>query len=102
MISEINRCKADILWVGMTAPKQETWIFDQRERLDVTFAGAIGAVFDFYAGSISRSHPFFINLGIEWLPRLLREPKRLWKRTFVSAPIFVRDLIVARFCGRAK
>ena len=58
-------------------------------QLDVRVAGAIGAVFDFYAGRIRRSHPLFQRLGLEWLPRLLQEPRRLWRRTFVSAPRFL-------------
>ena len=93
MIAAINVTRPDVLWVGMTAPKQEKWIFENRERLEVHFAAAIGAVFDFYTGNIKRSHPVFQWLGLEWLPRLVQQPKRLWKRTFVSAPIFVWHVI---------
>ena len=57
--------------------------------LDVKFVAAIGAVFDFYTGKIGRSHRVYQRFGMEWLPRLLQEPRRLWRRTFVSAPIFV-------------
>jgi N-acetylglucosaminyldiphosphoundecaprenol N-acetyl-beta-D-mannosaminyltransferase len=89
MIAAINASKADVLWVGMTAPKQEKWIFENRARLNVKFAGAIGAVFDFYTGRVKRSHPVFQRLGLEWLPRLVQQPRRLWRRMFVSAPIFV-------------
>ena len=89
MISVVNTARPDVLWVGMTAPKQEKWIFENLHRLDVKFAGAVGAVFDFYVGNVKRSHPVFQSLGLEWLPRLLRQPRRLWRRTFVSAPIFV-------------
>lgn len=93
MIQAINQATPDVLWVGMTAPKQEKWIFDNLHRLDVKFAGAIGAVFDFYVGKVKRSHPVFQRLGLEWLPRLLQQPGRLWKRMFVSAPIFVWHVI---------
>lgn len=93
MVEAINRETPDVLWVGMTAPKQEKWIFENLFRLDVKFAGAIGAVFDFYAGNVKRSHPVFQQLGLEWLPRLLQQPGRLWKRTFVSAPVFVLHVI---------
>jgi N-acetylglucosaminyldiphosphoundecaprenol N-acetyl-beta-D-mannosaminyltransferase len=89
MINVVNAARPDVLWVGMTAPKQEKWIFENLHRLDVKFAGAVGAVFDFYVGNVKRSHPVFQSLGLEWLPRLLRQPRRLWRRTFVSAPIFV-------------
>jgi N-acetylglucosaminyldiphosphoundecaprenol N-acetyl-beta-D-mannosaminyltransferase len=73
----------------MTAPKQEKWIDQNRSRLKVKFAGAIGAVFDFYAGQVQRSHPIFQRLGLEWLPRLIQQPRRLWRRMFISAPLFV-------------
>ena len=89
MVAAINASRADVLWVGMTAPKQEKWIFDHRERLEVGFAAAVGAVFDFYTGNVKRSHPVFQKLGLEWLPRLIQQPRRLWRRMFVSAPVFV-------------
>jgi len=93
MVHAINQAAPDVLWVGMTAPKQEKWIFDNLHRLDVKFAGAIGAVFDFYVGKVKRSHPVFQRLGLEWLPRLLQQPGRLWKRMFVSAPLFVWHVV---------
>jgi N-acetylglucosaminyldiphosphoundecaprenol N-acetyl-beta-D-mannosaminyltransferase len=89
MVATINAARPDVLWVGMTAPKQESWIHQLRERLDVRFAAAIGAVFDFYIGRVKRSPAAFQVLGLEWLPRLVQEPRRLWRRTFVSAPIFM-------------
>ncbi len=96
MTEAINWVKADVLWVGMTAPKQEKWIFQNRHRLDVKFIGPIGAVFDFYTGNVSRSHPVFQKAGLEWLPRLLRQPRRLYRRTFVSAPRFLYRVIRQR------
>ena len=92
MCSAINAVKPDVLWIGMTAPKQEKWIAENLHRLDVRFIGAIGAVFDFYSGKVNRSHPVFQRFGLEWLPRLLQQPRRLWKRMFVSAPIFIFDV----------
>jgi N-acetylglucosaminyldiphosphoundecaprenol N-acetyl-beta-D-mannosaminyltransferase len=89
MVDAVNASGADVLWLAMTAPKQEKWLAAHADRLDVRFAGAIGAVFDFYAGKVQRSPPVFQRLGLEWLPRLLREPRRLWRRMFVSAPIFL-------------
>ncbi|MGD8350884.1 MAG: WecB/TagA/CpsF family glycosyltransferase [Gammaproteobacteria bacterium] len=101
MVERVNRANADVLWVGMTAPKQEEWIHQVLPRLNVRFAGAVGAIFDFYAGKVKRSHPFFGRLGLEWLPRLLREPRRLWRRTLVSAPIFLWHVLRARFGATA-
>lgn len=93
MVRAINAARPDVLWVGMTAPKQELWTHTVRHRLDVKFAAAVGAVFDFYAGTVKRPHPLIQRVGLEWAPRLLREPRRLWRRTFVSAPVFVWHII---------
>ena len=100
MIAAINAAKPDVLWVGMTAPKQEKWIHQNSHRLQVKFIGAIGAVFDFYTGRVQRSHPVFQRLGLEWLPRLLQEPRRLWRRMFISAPLFVLDVLMAKISGK--
>ncbi len=89
MVNAVNAATPDVLWVGMTAPKQEKWIHAECGRLNVKFAAAIGAVFDFYAGRVVRSHPVFQKLGLEWLPRLIQQPRRLWRRMFISAPIFL-------------
>ena len=89
MMAAIHAAAPDVLWVGMTAPKQEKWIYENRDRLNVKFAAAVGAVFDFYTEKVKRSHPAFQKIGLEWLPRLMREPKRLWRRNFVSTPLFL-------------
>lgn len=92
MLSAINEVRPDVLWVGLTAPKQEKWIFQCLDRADVRFVGAIGAVFDFYSGRVQRPGSIARRLGLEWLVRLLREPRRLWTRTFVSVPMFLLDV----------
>jgi len=97
MTNAINAAGADVLWVGMTAPKQEKFIFENRAQLNVKFTAAVGAVFDFYSGNVKRSHPVFQRMGLEWLPRLIQEPRRLWRRMFVSAPVFVWNVIRQRF-----
>lgn len=102
MIAAINQARPDILWVGMTAPKQEKWIHQNLHRLDVRFAAAIGAVFDFYTGRVVRSHPAFQRLGLEWLPRLIQEPRRLWRRMFISAPVFMWHVVRARLHSAVK
>ncbi|HEC99026.1 MAG TPA: glycosyltransferase [Proteobacteria bacterium] len=93
MIEAINNFRPDVLWVGMTAPKQEKWIYQNKDRLDVKFIGAIGAVFDFFTGNVKRSNPFFLKTGLEWLPRLLQEPRRLWRRNVISNPKFLFRVI---------
>lgn len=102
MVAAINAMHVDVLWVGMTAPKQEKWISEVLPRLNIKFAGAVGAVFDFYSGKVKRSHPAFQRLGLEWLPRLTQQPRRLWRRTFISAPIFIRDILAERRFGKLK
>ena len=89
MVAAVNDARPDVLWVGMTAPKQEKWIHENRDGLEVPFVGAIGAVFDFYAGTKRRSSVFWQRIGMEWFPRLLREPCRLWERNLKSTPVFL-------------
>lgn len=97
MIRQIRNFEPDVLWVGMTAPKQETWVDANVEQLAVPVIGSIGAVFDYYAGTTKRAPPWICRLGLEWLYRLPREPKRLWERTFVSAPLFLWYACQERF-----
>jgi len=96
IIDTINRARADVLWVGMTAPKQEKWVYQHKHLLNVKFIGPIGAVFAFLGGTVKRAHPWMQDHGFEWLPRLIREPKRLWKRTFISAPSFLVNVVHQR------
>jgi N-acetylglucosaminyldiphosphoundecaprenol N-acetyl-beta-D-mannosaminyltransferase len=100
MVEIINDARPDVLWVGMTAPKQEKWIHRNRGDLSVPFIGAIGAAFDFYAGTIRRSPVFWRKLGLEWFHRFLQEPARLWRRNMVSTPRFLG--IVVRELFRIK
>jgi len=89
MIKAVNEFGPDVLFVGMTAPKQERWVHENRGNLNAPLLCCIGAAFDFYAGTVKRSGKFWINAGLEWLPRLIREPGRLWRRNFVSSPLFL-------------
>ncbi|WP_282781812.1 WecB/TagA/CpsF family glycosyltransferase [Phaeodactylibacter xiamenensis] len=95
-LKAINDFAPDILFVGMTAPKQEKWVFSNQSELNASVICSIGAVFDFFAGTKQRSSPFWNSIGLEWLPRLLKEPTRLWKRVFISAPIFFWDAFTKR------
>jgi len=100
MCEKINAFKPDILFVGMTAPKQEKWTFEHKDELNVQNICCVGAVFDFYAGNIKRSSPFWIKLGLEWFPRFIKEPKRLFKRNFVSAPKFILEVLSFKLFGK--
>jgi len=88
-VAAINAARPDVLWVGMTAPKQELWVARNRHRLEVPLVGSVGAAFDYLAGTKTRSPKWFRDRGLEWLPRLVMEPTRLWRRTFLSAPLFL-------------
>jgi N-acetylglucosaminyldiphosphoundecaprenol N-acetyl-beta-D-mannosaminyltransferase len=89
MVARISDAAPDVLWVGMTAPKQEKWVEANRQLLGAPVIGSVGAVFDFYAGTHPRAPAWMCKAGIEWLYRLVREPRRMWRRTFVSTPKFV-------------
>jgi len=93
MLAAVNAFKPAMLFVGMTAPKQEKWVFVNKEQIEAHIIVSIGAVFDFYAGTVKRSGPIWVKFGLEWLPRLFKEPKRLWKRNFVSTPLFLWDML---------
>ncbi|WNO07853.1 WecB/TagA/CpsF family glycosyltransferase [Teredinibacter sp. KSP-S5-2] len=98
--NEIAKVRPDIVFYGLTAPKQEKMINAVGKVDGVKVMSGIGAVFDFYAGKVGRPADFWCALGIEWLVRLLGEPKRLWKRTLVSAPVFMFDLVREVFSKR--
>ena len=101
MLDAVNRSDPDVLWVGMTAPKQEKWIYQNREKLNARVIAAVGAVFDFYAGTKRRSTRFWQDKGLEWLPRFMREPRRLWRRNLVSSPMFIY-LVLKERVGRGR
>ena len=90
ILAAIHAADPDLLWIGMTAPKQEKWLVKNWERLDIhCHAGAIGAVFDFFAGTVNRAPAWWIDHGLEWLYRLLKEPGRMWRRYLVGNPKFL-------------
>jgi N-acetylglucosaminyldiphosphoundecaprenol N-acetyl-beta-D-mannosaminyltransferase len=92
MCEQVNESQPDVLFVGMTAPKQEKWVQDNKERLNAGVICSIGAVFDFYAGTTQRPANWVIKLKLEWLGRLLKEPKRMWRRYLLSTPVFFLDV----------
>jgi N-acetylglucosaminyldiphosphoundecaprenol N-acetyl-beta-D-mannosaminyltransferase len=85
-----------VLFIGMTAPKQEKWSYQHIEELDVAIICNIGAAFDFYAGTVKRASPFMIKIGFEWLSRFIREPKRMYRRVLISGPLFLWDVVLYR------
>lgn len=93
----INEFKPEILFIGMTAPKQEKWTYTFKDQINANIICSIGAVFDFYAGTIKRPSRPIINLGLEWLWRLIKEPRRLWKRYLYYGPVFLYKIFKAKF-----
>jgi len=93
MCKQVNTSNSDVLFVGMTAPKQEKWVHQNKEKLEVNTICSIGAVFDFYAGNVKRPSQFWITLGLEWLPRFLKEPRRLAERNLISTPKFLLEIL---------
>ena len=93
IINRVNAFDPDVLFIGMTAPKQEKWLYAHKEQLNFKIASSIGAVFDFYAGTVERPSDIWVILHLEWLGRLLKEPKRMWRRNFVSTPLFLWEIL---------
>lgn len=100
MISAINHSNPDLLWIGMTAPKQEKWAYKHLDRLEVhCHIGTIGAVFDFFAGTVKRAPECWQKAGMEWLYRLLSEPRRMWRRYFIGNAKFLYYMMVEKIMG---
>ena len=89
MLAAVNAVAPEVLFIGMTAPKQEKWAFEHKAVLQAKTICSIGAVFDFYAGSVKRPSPFWIAMRLEWLIRLIKEPRRMWKRYLYYGPVFI-------------
>lgn len=94
IIDAINAVNPDLLWIGMTAPKQEKWTYSHWEELDIhCHVGTIGAVFDFFAGTVERAPIWWQRHGLEWLYRLLKEPKRMWRRYIIGNTLFLWNML---------
>lgn len=90
IIRAINVADPDLLWIGMTAPKQEKWTYAHWDELDIhCHVGTIGAVFDFFAGTYRRAPQWWQDHSLEWLYRLLKEPRRMWRRYVIGNPLFL-------------
>ncbi len=89
VVEEINRSGAAILLVALGAPRQEQWIARNRDRLAPLVAMGVGGLFDFYSGRIRRAPPWMREIGMEWVYRLLQEPRRMWRRYIIGNPVFL-------------
>jgi len=100
MIDSINAVKPDILLVSLTAPKQDIWIAENLEKLDTHVAIGIGGAFEVAAGMIKRAPLWMQKSGLEWFYRFLQEPKRMFRRYFVEAPVFIPLIIQQKLSKR--
>ena len=94
IIEAINAVDPDLLWIGMTAPKQEKWTYSHWNELNIhCHVGTIGAVFDFFAGTVERAPIWWQRHGLEWLYRLLKEPQRMWRRYIIGNTLFLWNML---------
>jgi N-acetylglucosaminyldiphosphoundecaprenol N-acetyl-beta-D-mannosaminyltransferase len=89
VIAQINAAAPDVVWVGLSTPKQELWMQRHRSRLRVPVLVGVGAAFDFISGRVRQAPQWLRDRGLEWLWRLVHEPRRLWRRTVLLGPRFV-------------
>ena len=93
IVAALNDARADIVWVGLSTPKQERWMAAHRARLDAPVLIGVGAAFDIHAGRIPQAPLWMQRSGTEWIYRLSREPRRLGRRYLVNNPRFVASII---------
>jgi N-acetylglucosaminyldiphosphoundecaprenol N-acetyl-beta-D-mannosaminyltransferase len=92
----INAARADIVWVGMSSPKQDLWMARMRPLLEASVLIAVGAAFDFHSGTVKQAPRWMQRSGLEWLFRLGTEPRRLWRRYAIDNPWFLWELFLQK------
>ncbi len=101
IVAAINAAACDILWVGLGSPKQDRWMYEHRERLNVPVVVAVGAAFDMNSGAMKQAPVWMREHGFEWLYRLLQEPRRLWRRSIINGAKFI-VYVALEFAGLKK
>jgi N-acetylglucosaminyldiphosphoundecaprenol N-acetyl-beta-D-mannosaminyltransferase len=94
--AEINAAKPDVIWIGIGSPKQERWMARMRPLLDASVLIGVGAAFDFHSGLVAQAPAWMQRSGLEWLFRLLTDPRRLWRRYVVDNPWFLWEILLQR------
>lgn len=97
VVVRVQAAAPDVLWIGLSTPKQERWMYDHRDKFLVPVMLGVGAAFDFNSGKLERAPAWMGNTGLEWLFRLLVEPKRLWKRYLVTIPSAIWSVSLEMF-----
>jgi len=98
---KVRLARPDVMWIGLSTPKQERFMADHLDKLEVTLMFGVGAAFDFHAGKVRQAPRWIQRAGLEWGYRLYREPRRLWKRYLKNNPLFV-GRIFCQFTGLKK
>lgn len=96
MLDAVNTFKPEVLFLGMTAPKQEIWAHQNFKKIQAKRVISVGAVFDFYAKTVKRAPQWMIFFGLEWLYRLFKEPKRMWRRYLFGNVKFLVEIFRAK------
>jgi len=100
MVQRINASGAGIVFIGLGCPKQDLFAYEHRDRIRAVQV-CVGAAFDFHAGALPQSPAWMQRRGLEWLFRLIQEPRRLWRRYLVTNTIFLAKLLAA-MCRPAR
>ena len=90
----INEARPDVLWVGLGLPKQDRWIHAHLPQLKAPIAVGVGAAFGFLSGKVKRAPPWLGTIGLEWVYRLIKEPRKCWRRSLVDGPQFVAHVLL--------
>lgn len=98
----INEAAPDIVWVGLGSPKQDFWMAEFRDKLEAPVLIGVGAAFDYHSGRVRQAPRWMRRSGLEWLFRLLSEPRRLWKRYLIYNPLFLLYIILQMLGLRRK
>jgi len=102
IIRIINDSNADVVWIGLGLPRQERWMYEHRDKLNVPVAVGVGAAFKFISGKVNRAPAWAGDHGIEWLWRFTQEPKRLWRRVIIDVPHFAFLLLMERWFTKKR
>jgi exopolysaccharide biosynthesis WecB/TagA/CpsF family protein len=102
ILSRLETERPDVLLVAMGVPRQELWIADKIRSDHCTVPIAVGALFDIFTGAVPRAPLWMLRLRIEWLYRLWREPKRLWRRYIIGNPVFLASVLNAKLSGNSS
>lgn len=102
IVEMINRAKPDVVWVGIGSPKQERWMAQHLDKINAAVMIGVGAAFDFISGTKKQAPKWMQKSGLEWMFRLITEPKRLWKRYLFGNPKFIYLLIKESLCTKKR